>query len=231
LRGECQGVGGDVPRAGNPVNESDLRDAVVGAARGMNTAGVNRGTSGNLSVRVGDGMLITPSTVAYEHLTPSALVSMALDGSVQSPASARPSTEWRLHAAIYQHRADVQAVLHAHPRYATALACVRRGIPAFHYMVAVAGGDDIRCSEYATVGTAALAHAAVAALEDRRACLLANHGIVVCGGSPAEALALAVEVETLAAQYVSAIQVGEPVLLPDEEMRRVCAAFEDYRRA
>lgn len=213
------------------MSTSDLRDALVAAARGMNTTGVNRGTSGNLSVRVGGGMLITPSSVAYELLTPSDLVEMALDESVQPPTEARPSTEWRLHAAIYRHRPDVQAVLHAHPQYATALACVRRGIPPFHYMVAIAGGEDIRCSEYATVGTQALARAAVAALEGRRACLLANHGIVACGASPTDALALAVEVETLAGQYVAAMQLGEPVLLPDDEMRRVCAAFERYRRA
>lgn len=213
------------------MSASDLREALVAASRGMNAAGVNRGTSGNVSVRVGNGMLITPSTVTYEDLTPSDLVAMALDGSVQSPVGARPSTEWRLHAAIYEHRTDVQAVLHAHPQYATALACLRRGIPSFHYMVAVAGGEDIRCSEYATVGTSALARAAVAALEGRRACLLANHGIVACGASPAEALALAVEVETLAGQYIVAKHAGEPVLLPEDEMRRVCAAFETYRRA
>lgn len=205
------------------------RSAVLTAARGMNAHGINRGTSGNVSARLGRGMLITPAALPYEGLRPSDLVTMEFDGSVAEPAGARPSTEWRLHAAIYAARSDVAAVVHAHPMYATALACLRRGIPAFHYMVAAAGGAEITCGEYATFGTEELAQAAVRALGPRNACLLANHGLVACAGTPADALSLAVEVEALAGQYLHALQVGPPVLLDDAEMDRVRAAFRSYR--
>ncbi len=208
----------------------DPRAVVVAVARRMNAAGVNRGTAGNVSMRVADGMLITPSGVSYDRLQPADVVAMALDGSVHSPPDARPSTEWRLHAAVYAARAEVGAIVHAHPRFATALASVRRGIPAFHYMVAMAGGADIRCSEYATPGSAAIGSATVAALEGRRACLLANHGMVACGAAPDQALDLAIEVESLASQYVTALHVGEPAVLSPEEMQRVLAVFETYPR-
>jgi L-fuculose-phosphate aldolase len=196
----------------------------------MNALAINRGTSGNVSARVPDGMLITPTAVPYEGMARGTVVHMALDGTVHGRPGGPPSTEWRMHAAIYAARPDLQAIVHAHPVHATALACLRRGIPPFHYMVAVAGGADIRCSTYATVGTAALAEAVVAALTERRACLLANHGIVACGATPGGALALAVEVEALAAQYLAALSVGEPVLLPPDEMARVQEAFVAYRR-
>ncbi len=173
-------------------------------------------------------MLITPSAVPYEAMAPGDLIRMDLDGTVLAGAG-RPSTEWRLHAGILRARPDVDAVLHAHPEFSTTLACLRREIPAVHYMVAVAGGDTIRCAPYATFGTPELADAAVAALEDRTACLLANHGLVTLGASPGDALALAVEVEALAAVYWRSLQVGQPVVLSEAEMDEVSAAFRDYR--
>jgi L-fuculose-phosphate aldolase len=205
-----------------------LRRAVVDTARRMNALGINRGTSGNVSVRLGTGLLITPSALPYDVMLPRDAVIVARDGTQRSARHRRPSTEWRLHLGVYAARPDVQAIVHAHPTFAPALACLRRGIPAFHYMIAVAGGSDIRCSAYATYGTQALADAAVVALEGRQACLLANHGLVACGSSPDGALALAVEVEALAAQYWHARLLGEPVLLNEEEMARVRERFRDY---
>jgi L-fuculose-phosphate aldolase len=195
----------------------------------MNLRGINHGTCGNVSARVDRGMLITPSARPYDEMRPADLITMRLDGREVEPAGARPSTEWRLHAAIYAARSDVGAVLHAHPLYATALACLRRGIPAFHYMVAAAGGSEIACADYATFGTEELAQATLRALGSRHACLLANHGLVACGGTPADALSLAVEVEALAGQYWHALQAGTPVLLGEAEMERVRAAFRGYR--
>jgi len=211
------------------MSELGLRTAILDAARGMNAQGINRGTSGNVSARGDAGMLITPSAASYDRLGPDDVVAMALDGEGMHPAGARPSTDWRLHARIYAARPDVAAILHAHPMYATALACLGRGIPAFHYMVAVAGGSEIACARYATVGTWELADAALEALGPRRACLLANHGLVACGGDPRAALDLAVEVEALAGQYWHALQVGPPIILDDAEMARVLERFRDYR--
>ena len=210
------------------MSASDPRAAIVETARRMNDGGLNRGTSGNVSVREGDGMLITPSAVPYEAMGPADVVRMRLDGTVVA-GERKPSTEWRLHAGILEARPEVGAVVHVHPEFSTALACLRREIPAVHYMVAVAGGDTIRCAPYATFGTPELAAHAVAALEDRTACLLANHGLVALGASPRAALALAVEVEALAAVYWRALQVGEPVTLSEAEMAEVRAAFREYR--
>jgi L-fuculose-phosphate aldolase len=212
------------------MNHTSLRWAVLEAARGMNARGLNRGRSGNVSARVPEGMLLTPSALPYESLEPAGLVIVGLDGAVVEAGAGPPSTEWHLHAAILEGRPDVGAVLHAHPIHATALACLHREIPAFHYMVALAGGDAIRCAPYATFGTPELAAHALAALEGRRACLLANHGIVTVGESPAEALELAVEVETLASQYLAALQVAPPVLLTPEQMAEVHDRFGDYGR-
>lgn len=210
-------------------DDAPLRRSVLGAARAMNERGLNRGTAGNVSVRAGDGLLITPSAIPYDALEPEDLVALDGDGTVRAGAR-RPSTEWRLHAAILAARPDAGAVLHAHPTFATTLACSRRPIPAFHYMVAVAGGDSIRCAPYATFGSRALARHAVAALEGRRACLLANHGLVAIGASADAALELALQVETLAEQYWRALAVGEPVLLTAEEMDDALRAFGDYGR-
>ncbi len=215
------------------MRESELREVLVDTARIMNRSGLNRGTSGNLSARVDGGMLITPSAVPYEAMAPEELIRMGLDGTVPGDGvrdgGRKPSTEWRLHAAIYHGRPGVDAVLHAHPEFCATLACLRKEIPAVHYMVAVAGGTSIRCAPYATFGTAELAAGVLEALEDRTACLMANHGLVALGVSPGEALDRAVEVEALAAIYWRALQLGDPVILSDAEMAEVLDAFRDYR--
>ncbi len=207
-----------------------LREAVIATALAMNAAGINRGKSGNVSARVRDGgcdgFLVTPSGLPYADTTPADIVAMSLDGDVQGHRT--PSSEWRFHRDIYRSRPDAIAVVHTHAPFATTLACLGRGIPAFHYMVAAAGGADIRCAPYATFGTQALSDAALAALEGRRACLLAQHGMIAIGASLAAALALAVEVETLAEMYWRVLQIGEPVILSDEEMAIVLAKFATY---
>ncbi|WP_370452506.1 class II aldolase/adducin family protein [Corallococcus sp. CA054B] len=204
----------------------DLREAMVATSRRMNTSGLNQGTSGNLSQRVEGGFLLTPSGMNYETMTPEDLVLMRFDGSHEGHR--KPSTEWQLHRDILQARPEVGAVLHTHSMFSTTLACLRRGIPAFHYMVSAAGGTDIRCAEYATFGTPELARHMMVALEGRKACLLANHGMVAMGGDLAAAWKLAVEVETLAAMYWRALQLGEPVVLDDAEMERVFQQFRGY---
>jgi L-fuculose-phosphate aldolase len=203
--------------------DARLRRAVIDTARAMNAAGINAGRSGNVSARTPGGMLVTPTGMAYDALKPADIVAMDMDGRATGPR--RPSSEWRFHLDIYRARAEVGAVVHTHSTHATALSCLRRGIPAFHYMVAAAGGEDIRCARYATFGTEALSKAALAALSGRRACLLANHGAIAIGSTLAEAFDLAAAVEVLAAQYLAALQGGRPVLLPKAEMKRVLAQF------
>lgn len=211
------------------ADDEALRGAVLSAAQAMNALSLNRGTSGNVSARCDAGFVVTPSALRYDRMTPADLVTMTLDGAVASGARA-PSTEWPFHREIYRARPEVHAIVHAHPPFATTLACVDRGIPAFHYMIAVAGGRDIRCARYATFGTDELARNAVEALDGRRACLLAHHGMIAVGANPEAALALAVEVEALAEMYWRALQIGEPPLLPDDEMERVLAKFAHYGR-
>ena len=203
-----------------------LRQAVIDAARAMNALGINQGTSGNVSVRWRDGLLITPSGVDYEALTPAKIVHMRMDGAWTG--ALRPSSEWRIHRDVLASRPEFGAAVHAHSPYATTLACLGRGIPAFHYMVAVAGGDSIRCAPYATFGTQALSDSALAALAGRNACLLANHGLLACGPDLRQALKIALEVETLAAQYWRALQLGEPQILAAAEMERVLEKFKGY---
>lgn len=204
----------------------ELCQAICSAGRAMNELGLNQGTAGNISARADMGFLITPSGVAYETLQPHQIVAMEYDGRWSAAgANLKPSSEWRFHRDILRARPDVQAVVHSHPPYATALACLRRDIPAFHYMVAIAGGSVIRCADYATFGTVELSEAAVEALGDRNACLLANHGMIACGETIEAALALAVEVEALAGQYLRALSVGEPAILDDDEMARVLEKF------
>jgi len=211
-------------------DETALRQDVIATALAMNAAGINRGKSGNVSARltrVGfDGFLVTPTGLPYAKLAPGDIVAMTLDGEAQG--SRLPSSEWRFHRDIYRQRSDAHAIVHTHSPFATSLACLSRGIPAFHYMVAVAGGADIRCAPYATFGTQALSDHALIALRDRRACLLANHGAIVLAASLEHALALAVEVETLAEMYWRVLQVGEPVVLPEAEMRVVIEKFATY---
>lgn len=203
-----------------------LRREIVATARALGARGLTHGTSGNVSARVDGGFLVTPSGRAYGAMSPRDVVRMTPEGSPTGPRE--PSTEWRFHAAIYAARPDVAAVVHCHSPAATALSCHRRGIPAFHYMVAVAGGTDVRCAPYATFGTDELATQAVRALEGRTACLLANHGSIAVGKDLAAALRTAGEVENLSDQYLRALAIGEPVVLSDAEMAEVLAKFSTY---
>ena len=207
--------------------QRDKRQSVIDACRSMNALGLNQGTSGNISVRDGDGFLVTPTSMPYDAMRPEDLVAMRFDHTVVGEG--RPSTEWRFHLDILRDRPDVEAVVHAHPIYCTTLAILGRGIPPLHYMVCAAGGDSIRCAPYATFGTQALSDNALAALEGRKACLLAHHGMIAVGGSLASAMWLAVEVETLARQYFNCLQLGaEPPLLSSEEVANVASRIADY---
>lgn len=208
------------------MSDMDLREAIIHTARQMSGLGLNQGTAGNISVRCEDGILLTPSGIPYDQMSSGHIIAMEWGGDWSAErADVKPTSEWRFHLDILKARDDVGAIVHAHPPFATALACLRRDIPAFHYMVAVAGGTVIRCADYATFGSPELSAAALDALGDRNACLLANHGIIACGETLEKALALAVEVEALAGQYMRALQVGEPVLLDDAEMARVLEKF------
>jgi L-fuculose-phosphate aldolase len=203
-----------------------LRQELIATARRMNALGINQGKSGNLSHRIPRGFLVTPTGMDYDALKPADIVAMGFDGSHRGPR--RPSSEWRFHRDILAARPEANAVVHTHAMFATTLACLGREIPPFHYMVAVAGGDTIRCAPYATFGTEALSRHALAALDGRNACLLANHGMIAVGPGLKAALALAVEVETLAAMYWRALQIGEPELLDGTEMARVVEKFRTY---
>ena len=208
-------------------NPSELPALVAECARRSVSLGLNRGTSGNVSARSLEGFLITPSG---RDMTELAAVDMApVDMEGRAPEGLKPSSEWRFHRDIYAAFPEAGAIVHTHSPFAVALACLRRDIPAFHYMVAMAGGVDIRCARYATFGTQALSDAILEALRDRRACLMANHGLVAWGRDLAGALALAVEVEALCGQYLCCLQAGEPVLLSDAEMAEVLEKFRDYR--
>ncbi|WP_068108313.1 class II aldolase/adducin family protein [Tropicimonas marinistellae] len=206
------------------MNHQELRAGIVHTAREMTRAGINQGTAGNISVRVDGGLLITPSSLPYDQMIPEDIVEMKFDGSWEGR---RPSSEWRFHRDILQNRTDVDVVLHCHSIYAATLACKFLDIPAFHYMVGIAGGPNIRCSDYATYGTQALSDTALEALEDRMACLLGQHGQIALGKDLAGALAMAIEVETTAQMYFQVLTLGEPNIIDDEEMARV---IEQMRR-
>jgi len=204
--------------------------AIIAAARRLDAAGFMPAKSGNLSVRDGDGFLITPAALPYALLTDADIVRVGLDGSV-APGQRRPSSEWRLHQAIHVARPDAQAIVHTHSPRGTALSCARRGIPPFHYAILAAGGPDIRCADHATFGTAALAENCVRALQGRRAVLLANHGVVAIGATLDKAEVLAREVENLAGQYLSLLAAGlAPVPLSAQELAEAAAQFADYGR-
>ena len=209
-------------------NPSDLPALVAEFARRSVAAELNQGTSGNVSARSPDGFLITPSGRDMTGLGTADVVPVAMDGA--APEGLKPSSEWRFHRDIYAAFPEAGAIVHAHSPFAVALACLRRNIPPFHYMVAMAGGADIRCAPYATFGTQALSDAVLEALKDRRACLMANHGLVAWGRDLEGALALALEVEALCGQYLRCLQVGEPVLLNDAQMAEVLVKFKDYGR-
>ena len=204
----------------------ELRKRIIAIALRMNTLGINRGKSGNVSARTRNGFLVTPSGLAYEQTQPADIV--AIDAAGKATGRRDPSSEWRFHYDIYRARPDCSAIVHTHSSFAVTLACVRMDVPAFHYMVAVAGGSSIRCAPYATFGTQALSDHALAALEGRKACLLANHGLIALGADLDAALALAVEVEALCEQYWRALQIGQPVILSEEEMGVVVEKFRSY---
>ena len=210
---------------------TDLRLQLIATAHRMVVCGLNRGAAGNLSVRATEGgqsgFLITPTGMAYEALTVGDIVFVGLDGSFAEQGR-RPSSEWRFHRDIYVRRTEAGAILHAHSPFATSLACLRRDIPPFHYMIARFGGDTLRCATYATFGTQALSDAALAALSDRSACLLANHGMLVFGRNLDQTLDLGVELETLCEQYGRACAMGNPVLLTPQEMTAALQQFSGY---
>ncbi len=207
--------------------ERALRQKVIDTCLQMNAMGINQGTSGNASVRISDkpedGFFITPSAIPYADIKPEDVVPMQLDGTWAGER--KPSSEWRFHLDIMRERQDCGAIVHTHGAYVTTLACLHKEIPAFHYMIAQAGGPTIRCAPYATFGTQELSDHALKAMEGRRACLLANHGMIAIGPNLDKALALALEVETLARMYWQALQVGKPKILPDDEIARVGEKF------
>ena len=208
------------------MDELALRKKIIATALEMNARGLNRGKSGNVSARFDAGFLVTPTGMAYESTQTVDIVAMTQDGAALGPRL--PSSEWRFHRDIYAARREVGAIVHVHSPFATSIACLGRDIPPFHYMIAVAGGKDIRCAAYATFGTQQLSDHALCALEGRKACLLANHGMIAIGASLTAALALAVEVEALAEQYWRALQIGTPNLLSDVEMEIVLEKFRSY---
>jgi L-fuculose-phosphate aldolase len=207
--------------------DQTLREEIVANGLKLTPSGLSQGTSGNLSIRLGNGFLITPSGMPYGEIGPNDIVFVEMDGRYEH-ASRRPSSEWRFHRDIYAARPDVHAIVHAHPPYSTGLAMCRMDIPAAHYMIAVSGGDSIRCSDYYTYGTQQLSDAVVHALDGRLACLMANHGMIAAGANMEQAMWRAVEVETLARQYTIALQVGKPVMLRDDEVVQVIEKFGNY---
>lgn len=204
----------------------DLAGKVLATARAMNASGINRGSAGNVSARCDGGFMITPTGMAYDVCVAEDMVKVGADGTASGRRN--PSSEWRFHRDIYAARPEAGAVVHTHSPFATALACQQQGVPAFHYMVARFGGIDVRCAAYATFGSQELSDAILAALDDRCACLMAHHGMVVFGRDCDHALALAVELETLCEQYWRVQQLGAPKLLAADEMQRVLAKFASY---
>jgi len=211
------------------TDEASLRERLVAAVRKLDSVGMNRGSTGNLSHRRGDGMLITPTGMGADDLGASDLVWLGDDGTLRGQW--KPSSEWHFHRAIYRARPDLNAVVHAHSIHATALACLRRALPAFHYMVAVAGGDSVPCTPYHTFGTESLSRDVAAAFTERKACLMANHGLVAGGTTLADAMKVAIEIESLCEVYLKALAVGEPAILSAAQMSRVAAKFRRYGKA
>ncbi len=208
--------------------EKDARRAVIVTALAMSRSGLSPGRSGNVSCRWRGGMFITPTGMAYEDIRPRDIVFVTTKGTLLDKKSRKPSSEWRFHLAAYRARPDMKAVVHTHSMHATVLACAHKPIPAFHYMVAIGGGNSIPLVPYDTFGTPELADFVAAGLADRNACLMANHGQIAVGTSLPAALELAHEVEVLAEQYSKVLALGEPHILPDDEMVRVLERFKTY---
>lgn len=203
-------------------SELSVRQDIIDQCCWMNAKGLNQGTSGNISLRTGDAVLITPTSIPYEEMKPEQIVKMHLTGAYGAyEGPTKPSAEWRFHMDILSSRSDVGAVVHTHSTYATAFSMLRQDIPACHYMIAVFGGPSVRCSEYAIFGSDELSAYVIAALENRTACLLGSHGMLACGKTLKEAMWRAVELETLAHQYHLALQIGKPVIMTDEHVQEV----------
>ena len=218
-----------MPMPNFPDDELAVRRKIIALCREMNATGLNQGTSGNISARFDGDMLITPSGVPYGDLEPELVVRATLDGDEPDwSGDMKPSSEWHFHRALLKAKPGQGAVVHAHSTFATALSIARRDIPACHYMIAAFGGPTVRCADYATFGTPELSANVIAAMEDRSACLLANHGMIACGADLDRAMWAAVELETLARQYYHALQLGDMVLLDDREMARVARKFASY---
>jgi L-fuculose-phosphate aldolase len=208
--------------------ERQLREAIIAKCRWMNASGLNQGTSGNISARYQDRMLITPSAIPYDAMTPDIIASMSLGEYGDWEGPLWPSTEWRFHLDIMRARADVGAVVHTHSTYATVLAIARKSIPACHYMIAAFGGTDIRCAGYARYGTKELSDLALAALDRRNGCLLANHGMIAVGANLDKAMWLAVELETIARQYYLSLALGSPFILSEADIADTAKGFASY---
>ena len=206
--------------------ESILREQLLKTSQQLAALGLNKGTSGNASVRCEGGFLVTPSGMKIEDMSSTSMVKMSWDGSFD--ANKKPSSEWRFHRDIMQNKPEINAIIHTHSMFATTLACLHKDIPPFHYMIAIAGGDTIRCADYALFGSQALSDHALAALIERKACLLANHGMIVLGRDLDDALAVTLEVENLCEQYWRTLQIGEPHLLTEAEMHAVFQQFKGY---
>lgn len=209
------------------MTEDEARSALVDAMRALDARGLNRGTSGNVSIRLGEGMLVTPSGITPDRLTPDLMVPIGAQGEMRAGA-ARPSSEWRMHMGLLRRRPDVNAVVHCHARHATILACAHREIPPLHYMVAVSGGASVPVAPYATFGTEALAGTVADTLDGRNACLMANHGLIALGRTLGQAMAIAEEIEEQAAVYCGTLAIGGPRLLDEGEMARIVEAFGHY---
>lgn len=208
--------------------EHRIREAIIEKCLFLNSSGLSQGTSGNISARYENRMLITPSATPYDKLTPEMIVSMPFDGEFGTwDGPLKPSTEWRFHFDILKTRPDMGAVVHAHPTYCTALAIAHKEIPAAHYMVAAFGGPNVRCAPYARFGTPELSELAIEALQGRTACLLGNHGSIAMGEDLDKAIWRAVELETIARQYYLSLTLG-PVILTDEQISETLSGFASY---
>ena len=214
------------PTLPEPFDEATLRHQLTATLRRLDALGMNRGSTGNLSHRLGAGMLITPTGMGADELQPQDLVWLGDDGTLRGDY--QPSSEWHFHRAVYAARPELNAIVHTHSVNATALACLGRGLPAFHYMVAVAGGDSVRCTAYHTFGSVELSEAVAAAMADRDACLMAHHGLVAAGATLARAMKVTQEIEALCEVYLKALAVSEPAILSAEQMTEVIAKFSSY---
>ncbi len=202
------------------------RESLLKSMQTLQELGLNRGTSGNASVRQDNGFIVTPSGLAIRDMTGTHMVEINMQG--ETTSAGKPSSEWRFHRDIYLARPEINAVVHTHSMFATTLACLQKEIPPFHYMIAIAGGSNVRCSEYKLFGTQALSNAAIMALRDRKACLLAKHGMIAIGSNLQQAMDIAIEVEGLCEQYWRALQISTPENLTSEEMDEVFEQFKDY---